>query len=343
MKLRPPRNQREVIQMLGLYETALGIDGLVERFDFSGIAPWTLDRIVLGQPTKDPRPAPDTDPAAHFKALLLSNPVRQMILRNFLDAFPEKPRILFVHVPKCAGSDLTTNLVGRYFSINGTMENPLWYTPETRVQYLRDLVQASPFVDAFFVRGHVPLRFYVNQALIRPGDQVFTVLRDPIEVVISMVNYVLTRLRDDPTGQTPDTRQWLSGLGLQRLPVDITPDQWLAFARRVLRTQRVVTDNILCHALGRGDAASALDCLIASDIEISDLPRYEPWLRARWGIPESKRANESAKFITRASLNADDLAYIESKVTEDQILHQAVKARLDASGQTSIRGRVLAA
>ena len=60
-------------------------------------------------------------------------------------------------------------------------------------------------------------------------------------------------------------------------------------------------------------------------------------------VPESKRANESAKFITRASLNADDLAYIESKVTEDQILHQAVKARLDASGQTSIRGRVLAA
>lgn len=342
MKLRPPRTQRDVVRMLALYDDTEGLDGLVKRFDFSGLAPWALQRIVLGQPTKDKRPPAATDPAVYFKELLLSNTFRQMVLRNVLDAFPDKPRVLFVHVPKCAGTDLTLILQERYFTINGTMENPGWYTPETRLQYLRDIVRASDFVDSFFVRGHVPLRFYVNQALIRPGDQIFTVLRDPVDVVISMVNYVLTRLRNDPTGSSPDTRQWLTGLGMQRLPATVSPAQWLEFARFVMREKRVVADNILCNALGHGDAATAMEYLVASDIEISDVARYEPWLRARWGIPASNRANESVKFITRAGLTADDLGLIDSKVTEDKILYQTVKGHLDTSGGFSIRGRVLA-
>jgi hypothetical protein len=222
------------------------------------------------------------------------------------------------------------------------MENQGWYTPEARFAYLRDLALAEPFVDAFFVRGHVPLRFYVNQALIRPGDQIFTVLRDPVDVVISMVNYVLTRLRNDPRGDSPDTRQWLAGLGLPSLPDGLTPADWLGFARKVLRERRVVPDNILCNALGLGDAASSLENLVASDIEITDVPRYEPWLRTRWGITGSRRANESEKFVTRATLGDDDLALIDAKTQEDRTVHQAVVRRLDAAAGPSIRGRVLA-
>jgi hypothetical protein len=342
MKLRAPRSQREVIRMLALYEEQTGLDGLLARFDFSAIAPWMLDRIVLGQPNREPRPPADTDPAEHVKALLLSNPFRQFALRNLLDAFPEKPRVLFVHVPKCAGTDLTASLQERYFSIDGAVENPGWFTPERRLAYLRGVVLAAEFVDTLFVRGHVPLRYYVNQALIRPGDQVFTVLRDPVDVVISMVNYVLTRLRDDPAGRTPDTRQWLAQLGMQQMPANLTQADWIGFAGRVMREKRVVTDNILCNALGRGDAASALEFMVASDIEITDISRYESWLAQRWGIPESRRANESVKFISRSSLGTEDMGFIESKVTEDRVLYDAVRRRLDATHAVSVRGRVLA-
>lgn len=327
--------------MLALFDEATGLDGLLDKFDFDGAVAWSLDRIFLGQPSRDPRPPADTDPVAHAKALLMSNGFRQFVLRAILDAFPEKPRVLFVHVPKCAGTDLRWVLEKRYFSIDGAIENPGWYTPERRLQYLGDIVKAAPFVDRIFVRGHVPLRFYVNQGLVRPGDDVFTVVRDPVDVLISMINYVLTRFRSDPTGTTPDTRQWLSHLGMPRLPPTMSGADWGTLARRILREKRIVTDNILCNALGRGDAASSLEFMIASDIEVTNLPRYEPWLAQRWGVPKSERANESFKFVTRANLAPDDMDLIMSKVTEDRILYDRIQASLDAVDTLSIRGRVL--
>lgn len=341
-KLRPPRNQRELIRMLALYDDRTGLDGLLARFDFSAMAPWMLDRVALGVTAREPRPPAETDPAERMRELILSNPFRQFTVRNFLDAFPEVPRLLFVHVPKCAGTDLTWALRQRHFSIDSTVENPHWYTVEQRLSYLADLAGSAGFADAIFVRGHVPLRYYVNQSLIRPGDQVFTVLRDPADVIISMVNYVLTRFRDDPTGATPDTRQWLANMGMRQVPPDLAEAGWRDLARRVLRQPRVVADNILCNALGRGDAASAMELLIASDIEITDLSRYDAWLAERWNIPRSARANESVKFISRNSLAADDLALIETKITEDRALYNAVRPHIDASATTSIRGRALA-
>lgn len=191
------------------------------------------------------------------------------------------------------------------------------------------------------MRGHVPLRFYVNQGLIRPGDQVFTVLRDPLDMVVSVVNYVLTRLAADPEGKSPDTKQWRGWLGIAHLPARADDGAWHALAGRVLRERRIVANNIICHALGRGDTASTLDYLRISDIEIPDVPRYETWLRARWNIGQSGRANESVIFIRREGLDAEDRALIASKTAADRAVFDLVRARLDTVTTPSIRGRFL--
>lgn len=342
VRLRAPRSQRALIRALALYDDRSGLDGWLARFDFSALAPWMLDRVILGPTAREPYPSAGTDPADRVRALILSNPFRQFAVRNLLDAFPDIPRLLFVHVPKCAGTDLTAALRQRYFSIDSTMENPNWFTAEQRLAYMADLAASADHAEAIFVRGHVPLRYYVNQSLIRPGDQVFTVLRDPTDVIISMINYVLTRFRDDPAGSAPDTRQWLANMGMRRIPADLSADGWRDLAGQVLRQPRVVGDNILCHALGRGDAASARECLVASDIEITDLSRYDAWLAQRWNIPRSARANESVKFISRDSLPAADRALIEAKTQEDRALYDAVRPLIEASPTPSIRGRVLA-
>jgi hypothetical protein len=327
--------------MLGFYDSGRGIDGVLEHFDFDTIPPWQLERIILGPGPSGPRPADDVDLRMYVKQLLSSDDFRRGVLRNFLGAFPEKRRMLFVHIPKCAGSDLRNALAERYFSVNGTMDHPLWLTVEERFAYLRDLVLAAPFVDTFFVHGHVPLRYYVNQHLIRPGDQIFTVIRDPVDAVLSAVNYCLGRLQGDPTGRIPDSRMWLAALGLKQFPADPDPDELMGFAKRILRTPRLVRGNILCVALGLGDAKSALANIVTSDIEITDLTRYETWLRERWDLPASKHANTSRKVMSAKTLDAEDRAFIETLIAEDQTLFAAVTECLNASGRSSITGRAL--
>ena len=47
--------------------------------------------------------------------------------------------------------------------------------------------------DALFVYGHIKLTWLISQDLVRPFDDCFTIVRDPEEMVLSQVNYVLTR------------------------------------------------------------------------------------------------------------------------------------------------------
>jgi hypothetical protein len=328
--------------MLGFYDSGRGLDSVLERFDFGSSPPWQLQRIILGAVPPGQRPAIDIDLRIYVKQLLSSDDFRRVAFRNFLDAFPEKRRLLFVHIQKCAGTDLSAALSERYFAVNGTMDNPAWLSVDERFAYLRDLVLAAPFVDTFFVRGHVPLRYYVNQHLIRPGDQIFTVVRDPIDIVVSAVNYRLMRFQADPSGRHTDTRLWLADLGLTQFPSDAPPGDLLGFAKRILRTPRVVPNNMLCQALGTDDAKSALANIVASDIEVTDLNRYEAWLRERWDIPASKHANTSRKFLTVATLDAEDRALIEAMTAEDRSLYSALTKQLDASGRVSIQGRQMA-
>jgi hypothetical protein len=328
--------------MLGFYDSGRGLDSVLERFDFGSTPPWLLQQIMLGAVPADKRPAIDIDLRVYVKHLLSSDDFRRNVLRNFLDAFPEKRRLLFVHIQKCAGTDLTAVLAERYFAVNGAMDNPAWLSVDERFAYLRDLVLAAPFVDTFFVRGHVPLRYYVNQHLIRPGDQIFTIVRDPIDIVISAVNYRLTRFQADPTGRHTDTRLWLADLGLTQFPNDAQPEELLGFAKRILRTPRVIPNNMLCQALGTGDSQSALANIVSSNIEITDLARYETWLRERWDIPASSHHNRSRQVWTAAALDAEDRTLIGTMTAEDRLLYTALTKQLDASGQASISGRELA-
>lgn len=338
MRLRPPRDVRDILRMLAFYESERGLDGVIDRFDLEDVAPWHLNRVLAIAPGRTQ--SSEVDAAVHLKTLLLSDDFRRLAVRNLLHAFPDKPRLLFVHIPKCAGTDLTRILAARHFTISSGIENPHWFTHDALFLHLRELVLGAEFANSIFLSGHTRLRYCVNQNLIRPGDQIFTVVRDPIDVVISAVNYRLTRLKADPTGRATDTRLWLRDLGLQQISDDATQSELRAIAKRMLREPRVVEDNVLCLALGSGDAASALANIVTSDIEITDLRRYEAWLRQRWGAT-SQHSNASMKVLTADTLDVDDRMVIEAKTAQDRILFPELMRALNASGALSITGRCL--
>ena len=338
MRFPPPKNARDVFQMFGLYDKQQGLKSILDRFDLGDASPDHLQRIVLGHVAQGSGVPSSSDGSAYMQELLSSDEFRRPILANFLNAFPEKTRLLFVHIPKCAGTDLAHILSKRYLTISGTIDHPAWFTVEGRFEYLRDLVLSAPFIDTFFVGGHVPLRFYLNRKLIRPHDRIFTIIRDPIDLVISSVNYRLTRLLNDRAGKSPDTREWLNKLGWQSLPDNIHEASAVPLAKQMLRDSQLVPDNTICRSLGDGTSASALANVMKSGIEITDITRYESWLRENWGVPRSARANASRKILTDAILDPADRAIIMQKTEYDSELYCRVMEALGEKGLASIRG-----
>ena len=342
LKLRPPRNRNEFIRMIGLYDSRSGLEGLLARFDLEQLPASHIERIVLGSAGMVPTPAQIPDPGALITLLLRSASFRRVVLRNVLETFKAKRRLIFVHVPKCAGSDLTSLLRRTHLAIEGEIGDPGWYSPDEMLEYLHDIVLGAGFVDDFLVCGHIPLPFYVDHSLIRPEDEVFTVVRDPNAIVVSQVNYMLTRLGRDPTGQAPDTRQWLERLGLPAFPASADRDGMVELGRRMLHDDHLVPMNILCRALGDGDAGSAIRSIVASDIEITDVTRYDAWLWQRWGIAESPRGNASVPYLALADLNTADRAVIARKTADDHRVHGAIMAQLSRGDAVSVRGSAIA-
>jgi hypothetical protein len=190
-----------------------------------------------------------------------------------------------------------------------------------------------------FVRGHVNLAYYENNALIRPSDRVFTIMRDPVGIAISHVNYILTRFRNDARARRAglDTRGWLRVLKMDFDPDALTQIDFPDLGRRILRDHRIVLHNPMCTWLGGGPAQVVLDRLDRHSVEVTNTQNYEAWLAQRWGIGRSDRRNESFKFISADTLPREDIEYLRAINEQDFALFDTVNERLRVEGAPSIR------
>ena len=194
------------------------------------------------------------------------------------------------------------------------------------------------FSEAIFVRGHVNLADYLKQGLARPCDRLFTILRDPVEIAISQVNYIMMRLQADAAiGEfQPDTRQWLHLLELQTTLEDLSDAALRRLGIWALRMREIVLPNPMCHWLGGGDAAAVLMRLAEHEVEVTNTRHYPQWRRQRWGVDADTRQNEFIKFLTRDALGAGDLAYLQDISAEDARLYRVVEQELVRTGASAV-------
>ncbi len=342
LRLPAPETPRQTFDLFSLYDRDQGLYNLLRQMDFAGCAARQLAYAALGGlvPAEDKVPPTWQPEAARdiLNELLLSRDFQQNILRLFLEAFPEKRRLLFVHIPKCAGSDLSHHLVVRYPCIAEQLRVPHWTETRLLFEALSDVVRQLHFSDTIFVRGHVNLAEYLEQGLARPSDRLFTILRDPVEIAISQVNYLLMRLKHDAAAGTirSDVRHWLDLLGEETIPGELSDPFLRRLGERALRTQRIVTPNTMCHWLGGGEAAAVLARLAEHEVEVTTTRQYPQWRRQRWGIDADTRQNGSIKFLTRDTLGAEDLAYLRDISVEDAKLYHAVEQRLLRTGECAV-------
>jgi len=116
----------------------------------------------------------------YLNDLLHSPRFQRNILAYILRAFPEKRRLMFVHIPKCAGSDMSMHLASRFPSLEQRLMEASATDKDQLFQALSEFVREIVFSDSIFLRGHIPLDYYADAQLIRPADRIFTIVRDPI-------------------------------------------------------------------------------------------------------------------------------------------------------------------
>jgi hypothetical protein len=346
--LPAPADPRALFELLGWYDQHAGLYPLLSRLDLGDASrPQHIQYGVLGSwPDRSiPLPQGRYYPRDHLNELLLGDAFQNGLVPRFAAAYADKRRVIFVHIPKCAGTDLSNKLKTRFPWLDYNVMDADWTSKHAMFQHLSRLAVQLRFADRLFLCGHGSLVYYLDCNLIRPSDQLFTIVREPVEIMISQINYVLTRfLRDAEAGTVgADTAKWLALMGRDGLPDALSDDFVREAAGLILRIPEIVPPNPLCLWLGGygADAATALQAIIASDIEITDMTRYNDWLTGRWGIISETRDNESTKFVNLETLPRKLSNYARTICEQDVKLYEAIACRLAQSGKLSIFGHEL--
>jgi hypothetical protein len=269
-------------------------------------------------------PGPGFEPAARFAAALNSLEFQKNFIKNFVSAFPEKKRLLFVHIPKCAGMDLEHDLGRRYPSLPQALTIPHITPTGSLHAKMRGLAAEIRSTDAIFVNGHIPLKWYMDHGVCRFDDRIFAVVREPAKIVLSWVNYILTVLVRDAALKRLDSVEWMAVLGERRIPAKMTAEELRALGRQILYNPTLVQPNYLCSYLGTGTATSCLDLLATSGVELIDISDYEEWRRERWGLEKSARINKSSAILTTDDLSLEDSAHIQTLTSEDRLFYNSL-------------------
>jgi hypothetical protein len=331
-----PRTSREMLGMFAGYEEKQGLASVLDRIDHH---PSDVSQIYWAVLSRWPDPSEYRDKStltsrAVYESLILSKDFQTNIVKYLLEAYSDKRRFLFVHVPKCAGSDFSNILSQVVPSIHQTLSVEAWTSPERLFAVLRNLVLDLERATGILVHGHHTLQWFRDNHLNRLGDRLFTIIRDPWERLLSHINYIVTRLDKDRCAADTDTRQWLSQLGMTTpLKVDLEE-----LALRILRQSDLITKNGLCAQFGHASCSGALANLTQCEIEITETSRYNQWLEDTWGIRSATKINQSQPILTRQSVKGRDHDRIESLISEDMKLFSLVRSKLEESGESFVRG-----
>ena len=338
-----PTHAGALFRQFTLYEAERGLYDLLCRWDFRGTRREQLEYAAFGRVVSAPAPVGRWDEGTARNLLydlLSSARFQEEILAAALHALPEKRRVFFVHIPKCAGTDLLAHLSARYPFLSPRWQEPAWTSQDELFQALAEFARELPFSDSILIGGHVPLGHFVERGLLRPSDRVLTVVRDPTDIAVSSINYLLTRFQANlgKARVEADVHDWMNALGVSTLPAQMTPQFIRDVSHLALYSPEIVQPNSLCHFLGGGTVDQVVATLAGHHAELTSMAHYGQWLRDAWGVVTPTRMNVSTKYISLASLPHQDLAYLQGLSREDRKLYDLIEKRLAASGRCSLLG-----
>jgi hypothetical protein len=346
MRLPMPSDTRALFRILSLYNSQAPLSALLDLIDFSEATPEIVYFATLGRPPEATSGVALSDRSQysakrHFEACLLSNEFQTQLMESFVRAFPEKKRLIYIHIPRCAGTHFRVNVGSRHPQIPNSLQD---VAATSKIEMLQAISKVSRVVDVFdsvVLSGHRRIDYFLRRIGVRAGDEVFTSMRDPLDLVISISNYVIKLLSQYPNGERPDARTFLDYLELDRLPQPLSADAARDLFIRTIYDERIVPRNPISFYLGDGTAKTAIANIITKRIEVTTTDRYNQWLECRWKCHAPERLNEADCIFDKNELvtkHGNQLSYATS---EDREVYEAVRRAIDAAGKPSIIGSEL--
>jgi hypothetical protein len=332
MVAKSPRNFRGLVELFRDYDESAGLDPLLAALDWQGVTPHQVYWTVLGRMPESgnvARAGCQYSGKAHFTDALFSDEFRESCVRNIADAYPEKRRLIHVHIQKTAGQDLAQVLGARYPKLHCAISQKASVSDKQLFSIIRYFSSNIDKSDSIYIGGHRHLNWFVQQGLPRHGDRLFTVVRHPYKIVISYINFIIGRFYDDPEMKNHDTRDWARVIALDAMPDLDSKDTVREIASRLLVARPIILPNFLSTYLGDGTCETALDMLARTNIEVTEIGRYQQWLSATWGIESNSRTNQSTARIAFEDFDTKQIEYINSICHEDVKLYNILMGDLE--------------
>jgi hypothetical protein len=337
--LKAPTSLRETVLLLGQARRKQGLAEILGQVDWSGVTRRQLVHAFLDRPPASAAEileGPDFNARATAIELFGSPDFRAGLAPRLLQIFQNKRRLLFVHVPKAAGTDFMSAMRRALPHVGNELADPELVSADMLLRRLARLGAAIRQSETIFMGGHIPLNWFLDEKIYRFGDRLTAILRHPRDICVSMANYIVHRFHEDPTLARPDARAWASQLGLGAEQIAAMEPQALALAVVARRGMQPV--NPICSLLGDGTARGTFANLMRAPIEITAMAQYSAWLRHGWGLERDKRINASRQVIGWDDLSQWQKDQVEAGCQEDYPVYEAAMACLTRHGTLSVTG-----
>ncbi len=276
---------------------------------------------------------PVEDPAAIIAAFLCSDEFIRRHCQLVLNEFGHLHRDLVIHVPKTGGTTLSAALQSTPEYARIADDGYVLSQPMDRLLYLWDRIVdlSRPEATKVYIDSHINANYIIGNSLKRGQDKVYGLLRNPVEIAISFVNYILTCLTPGfAHHENPRRREWL---GLAEDEFVATPAQGVALAPKII--ERMLPEQQLCMWFGtESSCESAIATSIILDVEFIEMAKVDEFIAYK-GLRPAQKHNVSHRFVTLSDLEERARQMIIDRTREDMRFFEWIREhRIPSAGPT---------